>query len=82
MYFSYIHVIQDLSILLSEKERTDREREASLAAAQGRIASLENKIGSLETSRKRARIEVESEMDHFKTERMVRRLFSVLILFH
>ncbi|XP_064643722.1 mitotic spindle assembly checkpoint protein MAD1-like [Lineus longissimus] len=55
---------------LLEKERAGREREAALLAAKGRIASLENKMGSLETSRKRARIDYESEMENLKIERM------------
>jgi hypothetical protein len=56
---------------LVEKERTDREREAALVAAQGRIASLENQMGSLETSRKRARIDFEADVESLKFVRMV-----------
>ena len=47
---------------------SDREKEAELIKAKATISELEVKVQSLETSRKRARIEYEKDMQNVRSE--------------
>ena len=46
----------------------DREKEAELIKAKAAISELEMKVQTLETSRKRARIEYEKDMQNVRSE--------------
>ena len=48
---------------LARKSNKDREKDVQLLCAKGRISHLENEANSLQTQRKRARIEQQKEID-------------------
>lgn len=52
----------------------DREKEAELIKAKAAISELEMKVQTLETSRKRARIEYEKDMQNVRSEFQVWKL--------
>lgn len=54
-----------------EKDKEVKEREAQLFQAKATIAELQNRIGTIETSRKRQRIEYEHDVENVKKEATV-----------
>ena len=58
----------------TEKEKEGRLRQGELIEAKARISQLKSEVASLEKSRKRACIEMEKDMEEFKSEHQVRQI--------
>ena len=67
-----------LSFDAIEKRRADKLKEAELLAAKSEICKLQMQISSVETSRKRARVDFEQEKESIHQGFMVRNLSSTL----
>ena len=62
-------------IYFTDKEKQDRLHKAELVAAHARILSLENQIHIVKSSNKRARTEMEMDIQSEKEQRRVRLTF-------
>ena len=58
-------------IFTSERENESKMKEADLIKAKATITELQHKIYSVETSRKRQRIEMEQDIESIKQESAV-----------
>ena len=62
----------DLLVVISEKEKQAKLKEAEIVTARSQILKLESKLTSMEHSNKRARLEFDRELESIQSEQSVR----------
>ena len=62
----------DLLVVISEKEKQAKIKEAEIVTARSQILKLESKLTSMEHSNKRARLEFDRELESIQSEQSVR----------
>ena len=61
----------DLLVIISEKEKQAKIKEAEIVTARSQILKLESKLTSMEHSNKRARLEFDRELESIQSEQSV-----------
>ena len=59
-------------VVISEKEKQAKIKEAEIVTARSQILKLESKLTSMEHSNKRARLEFDRELESIQSEQSVR----------